>query len=230
MDPILARHDIVATVANLLETLGRPELIKLRETLEPEQKAGLDRAQIFARQVKEGLESLSAADLSVNLLGGVHSGILHANSEFNAFISNGNSGHINNAIGNLDSAIASASQAFFKRSIKGSRVYEESLNAVQSTAQRIINELDESASQLSSKIGLVEEKIRNQADQNDALRDDLKNAISKTREDVDNFKQRLTDLESGLKDEYNALIANFRRSMGSQSVTRKSKLEPILIG
>lgn len=205
MDPILARHDLVVVVSNLLATLGRAELLKLREALEPEQKAGLDRAKIFARQVKEGLESLSAADLSVNLLSGVHSGLLHANNEFNSYISSGNSGHVNNALGNLDSAIASASQAFFKRSIKGSRVYEESLNAVQNTAQTIIKELDSAAAQLSAKVNDVQDVVNSQADQNDILREDLKKAVERIQADANAFKQQLGDLEGGLNERYDAL-------------------------
>lgn len=205
MDPILARHDLVNVVGSILDTLSRPELLKLREGLEPEQKVGIDRARIFVRQVKEGLESLSAADISVSLLSGVHSGLLHANGEFNSYISSGNAGHINNALGNLDSAIASASQAFFKRPMKGSKVYEESLLEVQNTAQKIIKELDEAVSQLRAEANTVQEVVKNQADQNDVLRDDLKKAVEKIQVEADAFKQQLGDLESGLNERYDAL-------------------------
>lgn len=222
MDPILARHEIVSSVGNLLETLGRPELLKLRNSLEPEQRAGLDRAEIFTRQIKERLENTSSAELSINLLGGVHAGLVHTNNEINSFISNSNAGHVSNAIGNLDSAITSASQAFFRNPVKGSKVYEESLSAVQNAAQKITGSLEAGAARLEGKLSELESTVAGQATENEQLRADLKQAIQDARSEIETTRDKSGEIAGDLVSKYELLNSQLSEKYAS-SIAEKER-------
>lgn len=227
-DVLVSGHAVNQAVGNLIATLERPELFEKAANVDPAHLATLTRASMFARQTKALLAELSAAELSINLLDGVNSGLIHCNNEISAFIADGVVGHIANASSNLDAAIASASQAFFKRPSKHNRAYSESIAVVQGAAQKAMAKLSSQVGALEKNISQSDARVSEQIRANEESRDRLNAAVIEAQNATNAAQQRLASVEAKLSAKSEQSISELGIKFTEELSGRKDSADTIL--
>lgn len=227
-DVLVSGHSVNQAVGNLIATLEKTELFERTADIDSGHLATLTRASIFTRQTKSLLTDLSASELSISLLDGINSGLTHCNNEIVAFIADGNVGHIGNASSYLDAAIASASQAFFKRPSKHNRAYSESIAVVQNAAQKALAKISSQSQTLEKNILQSEGRIAEQVRANEESRSRLNAAVIEAQNSTNAATVKLENIESKLSAKSEQSINELGVKFTEEVAERKQSADIIL--
>jgi len=138
---LVTNHPISRQIRNILALTADSDFQDKLLNLTPERLTVIRTAEQFARQLKGQIERSSDSDVSISGLSQVNANLTNVWNELSAFNSNGNPGHLDNAGANLDGALSTAAWAFFKRPLKGSKAYGETIATVRKSAQDAIEKV-----------------------------------------------------------------------------------------
>lgn len=188
---LLANHPVNRFVRNIIDLLDRPEFREKIEALEPEPRTIVRTVEQFSRQIRDQIKVSSDFDVSISGLNQISSNLQNVLNELNAFNSSGNVGNLTNAGANLDGALTSASWSFFKRPIKGSKAYGETIGSVRNAAKAAVDDLRSEA----------KETLRISAETQDVL--------GKVSREIGEAKSQIEQLNSASDARLNEIAAEF---------------------
>lgn len=210
----IASHELNRTVGNMLALVESERMSERLKDTDTASRSGIRRIEQFVRQLRDQIEVSSDLDVSINGLNAIQSNLQNVWNEVNAFVSNGQTAHVINALANLDGAVSTASWAFFKRSVRGSRAYGESISNVEQQAQSAIKKVSERADEVASRLENVVANTEAQLGKaNEATQ-----AIEETRVQIAN------EIVS-LKAKFEELQGESKRSLDSQIVNTNQKAD-----
>jgi hypothetical protein len=225
----LASNPINEILRRLIEASESASHTESRDVLDETRRAALDRVFVFAHRLKDLIANASDADVSLNGISVISNALANALNEVNAFFSNKNPGHIDNAATLLDSATSTAAWAFFQVPARGARAYGETVASVQKAASEAIASLKKlhtsAAAELAKTQSLIEEQqqaIAGATEQiaankqvNDAAVGELRTAFQALESE---FRTRTDDAEKARANKFDTLVTKLE---GSAAATLK---------
>jgi hypothetical protein len=192
----IASHEVNRTVSNLLSLLESERVTERWNNIDNVARSGLQRIELFARQLRDQLAKSSDVDVSINALNTIQANLHNTWNELNAFASNGQPSHITNALANLDGAISHASWGFFKRSPHGSRAFGETIGTVERQARNSIAKISEDVRQISERVGQIALEAADNRAASKAASEAIESAKVEITQKISEFEEQFEQLQA----------------------------------
>lgn len=232
---LVTNHPINALVRQIQLFETRDDFLETKAVLSDVQKAGFERVFFFTRQLAEQLERTDDVEVSLTGLTTVQSHLQNVQNELASFLANNNTGHVDNAIANLDGAINSSSWVFFRRPARGSHLYGESIASVEAAALQAIesisarrSDLEQSLDDLSTSLITMDEKATIIASSLESVAEEHTTAVAELNAAYETFEQAANERTgralSDLASNFESVISEKAKEADSY-IQRISQLE-----
>lgn len=139
---ILTDHPINSVLKQILSFQEHEKLPERLVGLTADQRAGLDRIFALSRLLSNLLETSDPAEASLSGLEGLRANLQQAFAELSAYVSNGNQGHLTNALSSTDTAQTIAAWVFYNKPVRGAKPQFESVASVRNAALKAVEQLE----------------------------------------------------------------------------------------
>lgn len=159
----LKDHPISHTVARMQELLGDKALQAAEISLDEAASFNREKLQGLVKSLRSLINQSAASSVSETALNQMNSNLQYVIGEITAFISNGNSGHLANAVNHADQNVLNYTWAFLPRPQQHLKAdLGEIIDSVQERSRETIAQLETQRRELEKRIGDLANDINDQ--------------------------------------------------------------------